>query len=422
MKLIIPSLEENNISSYLLREKNSILHGKRIAIYTHDTLGLGHMRRNLLIANTLAQEPLNSSVLMISGSHLINNFTKPDSVDFLTLPSVKKSKCGNYSPRFLDLSLGEITTTRSGIISSAMEGFQPDVFIVDGVPRGLNSELDATLKLLRDKDSTYCILGLRDILDDPDKIKKEWAQRKNEEAIRENFDSIWIYGDREVYDSVKEYEFSDQLAEKINFTGYLDRRTSLNGNDTKTHSTLFNEFNTATEPFVLCMAGGGEDGAHLLETFSEAKLPKGTHGIILTGPYLPSSIKNKLHSDVEKYPYKHILEFHPEPLQLLRQAKSVIAMGGYNTVSEIISFNKKALIVPRVTPRVEQLMRAQVFSDLGLVDLCRPSELTSSFINEWLKSDALFPPHPDTPVNLKGLENIQRHLMEYFSMEQVSLI
>lgn len=378
------------------------------------------MRRNLLIAKTLAREPLNASVLMISGSHLINNFSKPDSVDFLTLPSVKKNKYGNYSSRFLNLSLDEITKIRSEIILSAMEGFQPDAFIVDGVPRGLNKELDATFKFLRNKGRTYCILGLRDILDDPDKIKKEWSHRKNEKAICDNFDSIWIYGDRKVYDSIKEYEFSDQLEEKTNFIGYLDRRVNAGDTSSNINSISFKEFNIKTEPFVMCMSGGGEDGAHLSETFLDAELPENTHGIILTGPNMPSSVIKKLHFQAAKSPYKHILEFHPEPLNLLSQAKSIIAMGGYNTVSEIISYKKRALIVPRVTPRVEQLIRAQIFSDLGLVDICRPSELTPQYIYEWLKIDELGRPSLDNSINLNGLENLQQHLAENLTLEPIS--
>ena len=34
-------------------------------------------------------------------------------------------------------------------------------------------------------------------------------------------------------------------------------------------------------------------------------------------------------------------------------------MGGYNTFCEVLSFDKRALIVPRHTPRLEQAIRAE---------------------------------------------------------------
>jgi predicted glycosyltransferase len=42
-------------------------------------------------------------------------------------------------------------------------------------------------------------------------------------------------------------------------------------------------------------------------------------------------------------------------------------MGGYNTFCEILSFDKRALIVPRTRPRLEQHIRAVHAERLGLV-------------------------------------------------------
>ena len=42
----------------------------------------------------------------------------------------------------------------------------------------------------------------------------------------------------------------------------------------------------------------------------------------------------------------------------MERAAGVVAMGGYNTFCEILSFDKKALIVPRTRPRLEQFIRA----------------------------------------------------------------
>src|SRR5260370_42092555 len=52
---------------------------------------------------------------------------------------------------------------------------------------------------------------------------------------------------------------------------------------------------------------------------------------------------------------------------LIERAAGVVAMGGYNTFCEILSFDKPALIVPRTAPRLEQYIRAQRAAELGLV-------------------------------------------------------
>ena len=58
-------------------------------------------------------------------------------------------------------------------------------------------------------------------------------------------------------------------------------------------------------------------------------------------------------------PYLEVIEFDNRMEELIAGAKAVVAMGGYNTYCEILSFDKPALIVPRVKPREEQLIRAQ---------------------------------------------------------------
>ncbi|MBP0662006.1 hypothetical protein J8J07_24120, partial [Mycobacterium tuberculosis] len=73
-------------------------------------------------------------------------------------------------------------------------------------------------------------------------------------------------------------------------------------------------------------------------------------------------------------PYIEVLEFDNRMEELIAGAKAVVAMGGYNTYCEILSFDKPALIVPRIQPREEQLIRAQRASELGLVDMLLPEE------------------------------------------------
>ena len=47
-------------------------------------------------------------------------------------------------------------------------------------------------------------------------------------------------------------------------------------------------------------------------------------------------------------------------------------MAGYNTFCEILSYDKRALVIPRLEPRKEQLIRAARAQDFGLLKVLVP--------------------------------------------------
>ena len=139
---------------------------RRVALYSHDTMGLGHARRNLLIAQALATGASPPTILLIAGVREVTAFPLPPGTDQLTLPALGKSADGRYHARSLGLSLAEIVSLRQRTIAAALEAFEPDVLIVDNVPRGAVRELDPALAQLRRSGRTRCVLGLRDVLDE----------------------------------------------------------------------------------------------------------------------------------------------------------------------------------------------------------------------------------------------------------------
>ncbi len=58
----------------------------------------------------------------------------------------------------------------------------------------------------------------------------------------------------------------------------------------------------------------------------------------------------------------------------MRKAAGVVAMGGYNTFCEILSFDRRAILVPRTEPRREQAIRALAAERLGLVRVLMESD------------------------------------------------
>lgn len=360
------------------------LRSLRIVLYSHDTMGLGHFRRNLLIAKTLILSHLRPQILMISGVKEAGYFEAPLNMDYLTLPSLHKEDNGLYRSRHLGLSLSDLINLRSSLIKTAVRKFAPDIFIADNVPRGACCELDQTLEYLHARGECGLVLGLREIIDDPVTVQREWLYRDYHYTINKYYDKIWVYGDASVYDTAKEYNLSSDITDKILYTGYLGQclhRQSVkrvNGNN------FFSSHKLTEESFVLCMVGGGQDGAHIAKSFIMTRLPQNIKGILIAGPYMKAEDQETIFRLAADNLDMRVIVFNPDPLNLIEQARCVITMGGYNTVCEIISSGKKAVIVPRVKPRNEQLIRAQRLSDLGLIDMIHPDRLTPYTLARWI--------------------------------------
>src|SRR5438128_4007557 len=199
----------------------------RVAIYSHDTMGLGHMRRYLLLAQALRHSRLQAVVLMIAGAREASLVTSTAAVDCVALPSLWKDRGGQYHPRHLAVSLAELLALRARTAGAALEAFAPDVLIVDTVPRGALRVLDPVLDSLRARGRTRLELGLRGVLEQPATPQGEWAHAQNKDAVRTYYHAIWVYGDPAVYDPVREYAFAPDVAAKVRYTGYLDQRARL---------------------------------------------------------------------------------------------------------------------------------------------------------------------------------------------------
>ncbi|MEK9969081.1 MAG: hypothetical protein VW600_08080, partial [Ferrovibrio sp.] len=96
---------------------------------------------------------------------------------------------------------------------------------------------------------------------------------------------------------------------------------------------------------------------------------------------------------------------------LVQNAVGVLAMGGYNTFCEILSLDKRAIIVPRKRPRMEQFIRASRAQELGLIRMLEddgqydPTVMGNALRN--LPRQSL-PSQIVIPGLLEGLDNVDR--------------
>lgn len=371
-------------------------------------MGIGHLRRNLLLAECFVTAAPGTTVLLISGTRESGAFPVVCGVDCLTLPALAKRDDGTYLARNLLLDPRALRELRMRSLQAALGTFRPDVLIVDKLPRGVLGELDDTLAELRSVGSTAIVLGLRDVLDAPGAIRTEWSRTANEAVIARYYDAVWVYGDPSIYDPVREYGFGPSVSSKLAFTGYLDPRFRTSA----WPATETGLPDSRDRRLVLCQVGGGQDGGRLAEAFARAKFPPEMHGVILTGPFMPEAARRRLEHLAAARADLGVVGFTSRPEGLLQSADRVVAMGGYNTVCEALSLRKPLLVVPRVRPRCEQLIRAQRLAELGLLEILHPDRLSPELLSEWLRRDLPTPADPRDLVDFEGLQRLPRFVRE----------
>ncbi|MBP5858120.1 hypothetical protein KAJ83_13960 [Marivibrio halodurans] len=385
----------------------------RVLLYSHDTFGLGHLRRCRAIAHALVERNKDVSVLILSGSPIIGSFDFRARVDFVRIPGVIKLRNGDYTSLKLHIDIEDTLDLRASIIRHTAETFDPDLFIVDKEPLGLRGEVEETLWMLKER-GVPRVLGLRDVMDDPDLLAPEWARKNVLPALAELYDDIWVYGLPQIHEPLEGLDIPPSILRKLSYTGYLRREVSRDC-ATPAQAPLFDR------PYILVTPGGGGDGEEMVDRVIAAyehdrDLPH--PALIVFGPFMQSDRQNEFLARVEHLPAVECLTFDAHLEALMDGAHAVVAMGGYNTFCEILSFDKRALIVPRTTPRREQLIRASRAQELGLVAMLRDRDAIDPARMATALRHLPQQPRPServVPGLLDGLDNVDRlarHLID----------
>ncbi|WP_288429276.1 glycosyltransferase family protein [uncultured Agrobacterium sp.] len=383
------------------------LNDARILMYSHDSFGLGHLRRCRTIAHALVEDYRGLNVLIISGATIAGAFDYRARVDFVKIPSVIKLRNGEYTSMDQHIDLQETLKMRRSIIYHTAESFQPDIFIVDKEPMGLRGEVEETLTYLKSK-GTKLVIGLRDVMDAPQLLEAEWKRNDVLKKIERFYDHVWVYGPPDFHDPLTGLEVPQPVRDKMDFVGFL-QRSKTQGDGPSRHEG----------DYILVTTGGGGDGSELIDDVIRAyKFDRSLtqKALVVLGPYMPAEQRQKFASHVADIPHMEIIEFDNRMEDLVAGAQAVVSMGGYNTVCEILSFDKPALVVPRIVPREEQLIRASRASELGLFDMLSPEEAEDpALMAQALKALLKRPPPSANGRDLKldGLENISQRIAEW---------
>ena len=337
-------------------------HQKRVLIYSHDSFGLGHLRRCRAIAHSLVEADPALSILILSGSPIIGSFDFRARVDFVRVPGVIKLRNGEYVSLNLHIDIEETLAMRSSLIRHTADIFDPDMLIVDKEPLGLRGEVRDTLQLMQRRRATV-ILGLRDVMDNPEALESEWERKHAVPALSEYYDEIWVYGLPQICDPLAGLPVPASIRRRMVYTGYL-RRTASDPVLTPDLQAIVDQ------PFLLVTPGGGGDGDALVDLVLAAyehdpgiPLP----ALVVFGPFMAPEQRVGFAARAARLTNVHAITFNARLEALIARAAGIVAMGGYNTFCEILSFDKPALIMPRTAPRLEQFIRAARAEELGLV-------------------------------------------------------
>ena len=386
-----------------------------ILMYSHDTYGLGHIRRTMAIASYLLGPRIN--ILILTGSPIAGRFSFPEQIDFVRIPGMIKKTKDEYLPLSIKINARHALDIRKNIITATAKTFQPQLFIVDKEPLGLRKEVLPTLKWLqRCRPNTRAILGLRDIMDDAATVKKDWDEKGVYEVLESLYSEIWVYGDREFYDPIAEYDISESISRKVYFTGYIPRK--IPGKEAA--RAIRKELGVQQEEkLVVVTTGGGGDGYNVMRNYVNmlesinGNLP--FKSVLITGPFMPKKKRKKIFKRARKLGVR-TFHFYRQMETIFAAADLVVSMGGYNTLCEILSQGTLSLVIPRETPRKEQMIRAQAFKRQNLVDFIPWGEFNPKILQEKILTLLESPDHYREAIaqfRLTGIETMQQRLRQF---------
>lgn len=345
-----------------------------VLMYSPDSIGLGHMRRNSAIAAQLVSQFPDYNVLLLVGSGAGAYFAMPQGVDAIKLPSIQKVMADKWVPRSLNLSTSITSQLRANLICETVRCLEPDLLLVDHLPLGVGNDLLPALDMIKRRGlATRPVLGLRDILDEPDVIRRRWTAENYYDAVNAYYDQVLIYGEHRIVPTADLYGFSERFPEKVDYCGYVCGSETLAEGESKLNSNRLagTESLAPNERLVVVCGGGGYD-AYPMMSASLAALrmlddESSLRSIVIAGPLMAQEDWRRLKQAARGLRRTTLLREAKNCRNYFRSADIAVIMGGYNSFLEAASCCSSLIMIPRTGPSAEQRMRAALFTEKGVL-------------------------------------------------------
>jgi ATP-binding cassette, subfamily B, bacterial len=368
---------------------------RRLLFYSHNGVGVGHLQRQLDLARAYHRRHPESAILLATGSRGASMFEFPDGIDYLKLPALRMvDRLRNWEPRELPLPIETVIEMRAETLRETVRMFAPDVLVADFMPAGPYGELLPALDELQRQGGSP-IAGFRDIVDEPGFVRELWQETGVYDVLRSHYAGVCVYGAPEVLD-FGEYGLDASSGVPLHYCGYLGRPERA-----ETAAS-------PSGPFVVATSGGGADGSTVLDQFlhaAELLRPElGGQWLAVSGPLMADTEHERLVRLGERFGVE-VRRVVPELRFELAGADCVVGMAGYNTVCDVLSYRRPAVLVPRPGPSQEQSLRADLLEAWQAVEIVRSSELSGPAIAAAIQRALSRGEPPTPPVPLDGVGN-----------------
>ena len=380
----------------------------RIAMYSHDTFGLGHLTRTLRIGRAVVDALPDATVLVLTGSPIAHRMTFPDRIEYVKLPSVRKCGPETYAARDLGIPFWRLHEMRMRILRDALRLFRPHLLFVDNVPLGMKGEILPSLEDLK-RAGTALHLNLRDILDEPAIVRANWERDGTYGVLNSLYDEIHVFGDASIHDSVRAYGLP---AKKTRFHGYIAPP------EAEGRERVLPTHRRNGRPSVLVTVGGGEDGAESIRCVLEAErtheAARDMHFDLVLGPLMARGEAEPIMEAIQRDGRVSARDFVTDLADFMPEYDLVVSMGGYNTLCEVMARAQRSLVIPRIHPRREQEIRARALESRGVLRMIHPAALTPERLGAALGESLEFGPVLPSrrAPRLDGLASLKRRLLE----------
>lgn len=388
-------------------------------MYSQDGLGLGHLRRVSSIARRLLRTYPDARVLTLGDSPLGNVFAMPPNQAYVRLPSVAKDGSGTWRALHTTEPFAQVQAKRTQLIHDAVLRFRPDVMLVDHLAAGVGGELLPTLEALRtSRPATRIVLGLRDIVDAPARVRQRWREEGEYDAIESLYDRVLVYGRGDVFDVASQYALSPATTSRLRYCGYVCT-ADLPQSWARQRTRLLAGKAPGTK-LIAVMAGGGADSYPLMRACLDALPAIQAHQssvmLLHTGPFLPAELRRELQCEAGSLVGASVSEGVSDTLSSLHAADLVVAMCGYNTTMELLRSGRPSILIPRTGPSAEQRTRAELFAARGWVQTLDPFAMDVGALADLAIASLRQAPAPRSPLpDLEGLDAVVEDLLSTVS-------
>ena len=388
---------------------------RRIFIYVQHLLGIGHLRRAVTIANAVAAQ--GAEVTLVSGGFPVAALGL-QGVRLIQLPPVGTGDSGFKS---LVDSAGRLVddawkARRRDRLLAAWRDCDPHVLLIELYPFGRRQMRFELLPLL---DAARCAerrpliaSSVRDILGGG---QKDPARQDEMLAVFDQyFDHVLVHGDPSVIPFERTFRHASRLGGKLHYTGYVVEEAPPIESDREAGER-------AGAGEVLVSAGGGAVGRALLETAIRARPLTSLAGRtwrILCGVNAGGAEMQALTElATSKGEGRVIVErARADFVRMLGVCELSVSQGGYNTVMELLQARARAVVVPfSGGGEIEQTVRTTFLAERGLLEMVPESALDPGVLAAAVNRAASRPWRGQTSIDLGGAQAGAKQLLQWAS-------